>query len=102
MTIAEYLRTIRRNAKINQYQLAEAIGSDQGSISNVERGRNGTSFETVDLWIQACGAKLDPSPSCLSSEEEELLNLYRTVGIAEKAAILTLLRASACHDMQRS
>lgn len=97
--LAEYLRTIRRNAKLNQYQLAEAIGTDQGSVSNIERGRNGTSFESVDLWIQACGASLEVAPTSLSTDEAELLRLYRGAGPAERASILTLLRAITRHDL---
>lgn len=42
------LRQLRRQKDLTQEQLAEAIGVSVEFLSNMERGINGPSFETLD------------------------------------------------------
>jgi transcriptional regulator with XRE-family HTH domain len=46
--VGRRLRQIRRQKDITQEQLAEAVGVSAESISNIERGKNAPSFETLE------------------------------------------------------
>jgi transcriptional regulator with XRE-family HTH domain len=47
------LRHIRRTQDMTQEQLAEAIGVSVRFLSNIERGINAPSFETLEKLIEA-------------------------------------------------
>jgi transcriptional regulator with XRE-family HTH domain len=47
------LRQIRRYQDLTQEQLAEAIGVSVAFLSNIERGLNAPSFETLEKLAQA-------------------------------------------------
>jgi transcriptional regulator with XRE-family HTH domain len=46
------LRQIRREKKLTQEQLAEAVGISVVALSNIERGVNGPEFETLEKLIE--------------------------------------------------
>ena len=55
--LAAFLAELRRNAGLTQTRLGAMIGYRQGSIGNVEIGRQQTvSVEMLALWLDACGA----------------------------------------------
>jgi transcriptional regulator with XRE-family HTH domain len=46
------LRQVRREKKLTQEQLAEAVGISVVALSNIERGVNGPEFETLEKLIE--------------------------------------------------
>jgi transcriptional regulator with XRE-family HTH domain len=46
------LRQVRRERKLTQEQLAEAVGISVVALSNIERGVNGPEFETLEKLIE--------------------------------------------------
>jgi transcriptional regulator with XRE-family HTH domain len=53
------LRQIRRQRKLTQEQLAEAVGISVVAVSNMERGVNGPSFETLEKLIEVLQVSAD-------------------------------------------
>lgn len=52
------LRQIRRHKDLTQEQLAEAIGVSMAFVSNMERGVNAPSFETVEKLAEVLGVEV--------------------------------------------
>lgn len=53
------LRRIRRGKDLTQEQLAEAIGVTPEFLSNMERGVNGASFETLEKLSRVLEVPVD-------------------------------------------
>ena len=52
------VRRYRRDKKLSQEQLAEAIGRTFHTISNIERGTSSTKISTAEMIAQALGVAL--------------------------------------------
>lgn len=102
MSIHEYLKAIRQKSGLTQIALADLLSSDQGTISNIERGRNGTSFEFMQQWIEACGCQLTLEEDTLTGEERDMIALFRMAPQEHRGAIMVLLRAALCNEMKRA
>ena len=102
MSIHEYLKAIRQKSGLTQRALADLLRSDQGTISNIERGRNGTSFEFMQSWIEACGCRLSLDEDQLSVEERDMIGLFRAAQKEHRDAVMVLLRAALCNEMKRA
>jgi len=55
--VASELAKARREAKMTQHQVAEAMSTTQSVISRIERGTN-VSIETLERYVVACGRHL--------------------------------------------
>lgn len=103
----ERLDAAMRRARINQSQLAEAVGVKQPSIGRLLSGETKTSRAIVDI-----AAQLNTTPAYLrgetdepgvefsgaaelSAEEQELLQLLRRLDGGHRAALLQLARSLA-------
>jgi transcriptional regulator with XRE-family HTH domain len=53
------LRQLRRQKDLTQEQLAEAVGVSVEFISNMERGVNAPSFETLEKLAEALGVPVE-------------------------------------------
>lgn len=62
--LSELVRIARRRAKMNQADLAEAIGRDRSWVVQLEKGRryNGNPFETEPLMVLKLAAVLNIDP----------------------------------------
>lgn len=63
------LKLARKNAKMTQAQLAKAVNTTQGSISDLESGRNKTSTNTLQI-----ANVLQVNPNWLATGEGEMLS----------------------------
>ena len=90
MSIHEYLKAIRQQSGLTQRALADLLRSDQGTISNIERGRNGTSFEFMQAWIEACGCRLSIENDQLTVEERDMIALFRASSKEHRDAVMVL------------
>lgn len=61
------LKLARKNAKMTQAQLAKAVNTTQGSISDLESGRNKTSTNTLQI-----ANVLQVNPNWLATGEGEM------------------------------
>ena len=55
--VASELERARKEAKMTQKQVAEAMATTQSVISRIERGAN-VSIETLERYVIACGRHL--------------------------------------------
>jgi len=55
--VSSELAKARREAKMTQSQVAEAMSTTQSVISRIERGTN-VSIETLERYVAACGRHL--------------------------------------------
>ena len=55
--VASELERARKEAKMTQKQVAEAMATTQSVISRIERGAN-VSIETLERYVVACGRHL--------------------------------------------
>ena len=55
--VASELERARKEAKMTQQQVAEAMATTQSVISRIERGAN-VSIETIERYVVACGRHL--------------------------------------------
>lgn len=62
------LKLARKNAKMTQAQLAKAVNTTQGSISDLESGRNKTSTNTLQI-----ANVLQVNPNWLATGEGEMI-----------------------------
>lgn len=79
---ARLVRAIRRNAQLTQQQLAEAIGTTQEHVSDLERatGPNGPTVGLLNRVARACGERLVISTEReLQSESREAAEQPLTV-----------------------
>ncbi len=53
--IGSRIRELRKNKNINQEQLAELVGVEPTSVSNIENGRNYPSFNTLEKMVEVLG-----------------------------------------------
>lgn len=51
--VGKRLRYLRRQRNLTQEQLAEAAGISVDMLSNIERGINAPSFETIERLVKA-------------------------------------------------
>lgn len=89
MELGERVRTARRYAKLTQVQLAERVGMEQQTLSDLERGKNATSSKLTDIAF-ACGVE----PLWILREEGPMeAQLHRTPGDMDQllAAIIALV-----------
>jgi transcriptional regulator with XRE-family HTH domain len=68
LRFAKRLRKLRRNADFTQEQLAEKVGVSADFISQVERGINSPSFETMQKLAEVL--EVDPSELFLPPEKK--------------------------------
>lgn len=53
--IGSRIRELRKHKNINQEQLAELVGVEPTSVSNIENGRNYPSFNTLEKIVEVLG-----------------------------------------------
>ncbi len=105
MTIGERLRAFRRVAGLSQEELAEVVKLSPESLSNIERGRQTPSIDTVRrLAVALARNPLDLVPE-LSFEPElepgraeleaEAAACLRALSLAELRIVTTMLAALA-------
>jgi transcriptional regulator with XRE-family HTH domain len=63
--LAERLRELRNEAKLNGKQLAEAAGWQQSKVSRIENGRQVPSEDDIRTWAALCGATPDVTGALL-------------------------------------
>lgn len=59
LTLADALRAARRAAGLTQKDVAEAMGTTQSAISDLERGDTDPQLSTLQRYARATGARLD-------------------------------------------
>jgi len=65
------LRSIRRTKGITQERLAEAVGTSTEFVSNMERGINAPSFDTLEALAAALGVSARDLFDFESGDESE-------------------------------
>lgn len=58
-TLGELLAKLRKDAGLDQAELAERLHVARNSVSNYENDRSAPPFAVVAGWAAACGASLD-------------------------------------------
>lgn len=58
-TFSERLSTLRKSAKLNQCQMAEALGITQAAISKIEKGERAASIEVLCALADYFDVSLD-------------------------------------------
>ena len=59
LALADALRAARRAAGLTQKDVAEAMGTTQSAISDLERGDTDPQLSTLQRYARATGARLD-------------------------------------------
>lgn len=102
MNIGERIRARRKELKLTQVQVAKAAGIEQGTLSDIERGRTDApagdtlaglckALQTTARWIiYGIG---DHAVQPLDEEQESLLSLLRLMSPDQRATLLRLGRA---------
>lgn len=57
--VADYLRSLRVSAGLQQAELAELLGLARSTISQIETGKRGTSMQVMEAWARICGGKIE-------------------------------------------
>lgn len=97
------VRDLRKGAGLTQVQLSKALGIDQSTLSDIERGQNDSFSGKVLLKMaEAFGRSpyfivhgKDSDVPALTPEEAELVLAYRHAGRDQRSALLTMARALA-------
>ncbi|MGG4035278.1 helix-turn-helix transcriptional regulator [Paenibacillus cisolokensis] len=102
MSLGEKVRTIRKSHELNQKEFALRIGVSQGTLSDIERGVCLPSCETIialrnrfhcDLnWLLADDEYVSSTEVRISSEESELLSIFRSLPHHEKNELLEIVQ----------
>lgn len=96
------LRAARTAAKFTQIELAERVGMDQASISNLERGRVGASVTTLRELARALNVSLKylmgnqetaPDPETIANDSEMPPGLRELASMSELMSALKILPA---------
>lgn len=98
--IAGRLRTAREDAELTQNDVAEILGIERASYTQIETGRNWLTIENLFKLQKALNRPVHyflglPGMDGLSSDEAELLRLYRLAHDYLKQIIFLLLRQMA-------
>lgn len=59
--VAQLLRSMRRDAKLSQRDLAERMGTQQSVIARMESGTSNLRMESMQRYANACGFALTPN-----------------------------------------
>lgn len=109
---AEQLRSLRKEAKLTQKELASALNVAVGTVGMWEIGKREPDFKTLkritdffgvstDYLLGREGAQEKPTPeggSGLSEEQLEVIRRYDAAPPALRAAALAVLRAAEEQD----
>lgn len=104
------IKEFRLQQGIDQKQLANEIHIGKGSISNWEVGRTEPSLEYIEKLANYFGCTIDALfgresnvtenakivDVQLTSEEEQLVNLYRTLPTRDRAELVGFAKGLAC------
>ncbi len=93
------IREIRLSRGLSQDELAERAGTTKAQISKLENSLR----RLTEDWMQRIAKGLDcrPSelleefPAPLSSDEQEVLNLYRVLAEQDRAAVRHIIESMA-------
>ena len=108
--IGDNIKKVCELKGIKQIEIAEYMGISQGSVSNWMKGINSIDIENLAKLCQFLGITLnqvygiDPitSESLLSAQENELLELFRSLNRSGKTMLISTARAfSGNPDMQK-
>ncbi|WP_196768549.1 helix-turn-helix domain-containing protein [Granulibacter bethesdensis] len=102
----ERLKNTRKQKKISQIEVAEAVGISRSFLSDIENGNKDGSFKTIAALADYYSVSLDyikdgSSQSSLSDSndiahddhERVLLKLWRLISDDERKSLMILLRA---------
>ncbi|WP_082297482.1 helix-turn-helix domain-containing protein [Microbacterium sp. GCS4] len=67
-TLGEHIAKARKDAGLDQTQLAKAVGIARNSLSNYETGRSVPPFDVAVRIATACGVGLDWFASAVNAE----------------------------------
>ena len=97
-TIIENLKTACRVKKVKNIDIANYMGVSQGSVTNWFKGSNFIDIENLYKLCQYLNITLDqvfgivPLTSPITSEESEMLNLYRNADDRARQDAMNTLR----------
>ena len=97
-SIGENIKRLRLQNGWSQKQLAEKIGKSRVAICQYESGKNMPRMGTLEdlaavFGVQKSEIVEESRPDYLSDDEHELVDLYRSIAIHDKQAVLNALRA---------
>ena len=107
--VAKNLLFYRKRAGLTQKELADKLGVRNTAVSNWESGNNSVDIETLFAAAKIFGVSLSemygkygegPSSSLLS-DEQELLDAYRSMNSEGQAAALAAVRGLAASGLYR-
>lgn len=96
--IGDRIKALRKSRKLTQVQLAAAIGIDQSTLSDIERGAGFSALVLVSLCEQLAASAqfIMRGGSEEELRETELLALYRSLGATEtQEHLMAVARALA-------
>lgn len=99
MYVGSRIRALRKARGLNQTQLAKAIGVDQSTISDIERGAN-FGAEVLMSLSKALGSTcryIMKGGTEAELFEAEVIGLFRALSEDDQAHMLRTLRALAMH-----
>lgn len=108
--IGDNIKTICEMKGIRQIDIAEYMGISQGSVSNWMKGTNSIDIENLAKLCEFLGVSLnqiygvDPitPESLLSSQEAELIHIFRSLNKNGKAMLIsTAMAFSGNPDLQK-
>lgn len=88
MSLAENLRSARKQAGLTQADLSTKIGLTQGAISHIENGTHGISSEALEKWSEACNFEI----ALIGPAHEESLRLLSALSPPQLSLVVRLLR----------
>lgn len=107
--IAKNLLYYRKRAGFTQKDLADKLGVRNTAVSNWESGNNSIDIETLFRACKIFGVSLtemygkygEPSASALPSDEQELLDDFRSMSAEGRAAALAAVRGLAASGLYK-
>jgi transcriptional regulator with XRE-family HTH domain len=102
MTLGRTVAQLRKERRLTQAQLADALGWERGTIATVEAGHDRPGRELVEALAvffkvttdKLLGVQGEAQAAAAQSEDEaELLVRYRRADTAGKVALITTARA---------
>ena len=105
-TIGERIKISRKSRGYSQDELGRLIGVQGTAIGNYERGEREPDRDTIEAladvfnttmgWLMGDGEKDEPVASDkLSKEEQEMLDIFRTIAHSKRGSAIQLLKTFA-------
>lgn len=101
MPIADKIKALRKEKRLTQVQLAEAINVERSSVAKYESGvtpsmdvlvRIADFFNvTTDYLLGNTDIKKENSPTEMSAEEQEIIELWKGLSTEKREAFKSLL-----------